>query len=315
MPEFISIDGTDVGLGESKEVRLNIARLPIYTSVHLTVKIFRGDEDGPVLLLTGGMHGDEINGVEIIRRMIANDLITPRKGSVIAIPLVNIYGFIHRERESSDDKDINRSFPGSKQGSLARQVANTLMTKIIPTVNCGVDCHTGGRARANYPQIRCELKDKKNEALARAFAAPITLNSPFIDHSFRKAAHKKGKQILVYETGESERFDAFGIQQGIDGILRLMKYLGMKDEAPGSGKTTVYHKKTWVRASGAGFYHQEAKLGDKVEKKQIVGHISDLYGKEWIAIKGHQKGRIIGINNAPVINKGDALIHLAYEAS
>jgi predicted deacylase len=314
MPEFISINDHKVGFGETKEIRLDIARMPTYTTVHLMVKIFRGKEDGPVLLLTGGMHGDEINGVEIIRRMIADGLLTPQKGSVIAIPLINIYGFIHHERYSSDGKDINRSFPGSKQGSLARQVANTLMQKIIPHIDLGVDCHAGGSARSNFPQLRCSFKIEKNENLARAFSAPVTLDSRPINQSFRKAAHKKGKQIFVYETGETHRFDEFGIQQGIDGILRLMKYLGMRDDAPEAGETTIYQKKTWLRARAAGLYHQRVKLGDKVEKRQILGHISDLYGKEWFTIKSPRKGRIIGINNEPVIYKGDALIHLAYNS-
>jgi predicted deacylase len=313
MPDVIAINNHEVGLGETKEIRIDIARMPTYTSVHLVVKVFSGDEDGPVLLLTGGMHGDEINGVEIIRRMIADNLLDIKNGSVIAIPLVNIYGFIHQERYSSDGKDINRSFPGSKQGSLARQVANTLMEKIIPQIDCGVDCHAGGSERSNYPQIRCSLEFEENKKLARAFAAPVTLHSPFLDQSFRKAAHEKGKQVLVYETGETHRFDDFGIQQGINGILRLMQNLGMRDDAPAPEATTVYHKKTWVRARGAGLYHHKATLGDKIEKGQILGHISDLYGKEWLAIKSPHKGRIIGINNGPVIYKGDALLHIAYD--
>jgi predicted deacylase len=312
MPDIISINSHNIGLGETREIQLNIASLPTHVTVDLSVNIFRGEEDGPVLLLTGGLHGNELNGVEIIRRMIANKLVVPRKGSVIAIPLVNPYGFIHRERDLPDGKDINRSFPGSKRGSLARLVANSLMQKIIPNVDYGVDCHAGGDSRANYPQIRCVLKFEKNAALAHAFAAPVTINSSFINQSFRKEAHKQGKQILVFETGESNRFDAFGIQQGIDGILRVMKYLGMRGEAPEAGETVIYQKRTWLRAHRAGLYQQQAKLGDKVEKKHILGHISDPYGYELYDIKSPRAGRIIGINNAPVINKGDALIHLAY---
>jgi predicted deacylase len=312
MPDIISINNHNVGLGETKEIQLNIASLPTHVTVDLSVNIFRGGEDGPVLMLTGGLHGNELNGMEIIRRMIVDKLVVPRKGSVIAIPLVNPYGFIHRERDLPDGKDINRSFPGSKRGSLARLVANSLMQKIIPNVDCGVDCHAGGDSRANYPQIRCVLKFEKNAALARAFAAPVTINSSFINQSFRKEAHKQGKQILVFETGESNRIDNFGIQQGIDGILRVMKYLGMREEAPEAGETVVYQKRTWLRAHRAGLYQQQAKLGDKVGKKQILGHISDPYGYELYDIKSPRAGRIIGINNAPVINKGDALIHLAY---
>lgn len=312
MPEFISINGHDVGLGEQQEILLNIARLPTYTPIELSVTIARGEEDGPVILLTGGLHGDEINGVEIIRRMIFKDLVMPEKGTVIAIPVVNIYGFIQKQRDLPDGKDINRSFPGSKNGSLARLVSHTLMDKVFPHIDYGIDYHTGGDARANYPQVRCVLKVKKNRKLAEAFAAPITVNSSLIESSFRKAAHKKEKQILVYETGEAHRFDLIGIQEGIDGTLRLMKHLGMRSSAPEPNQTDIYKKTTWVRARYAGLFQQKITLGEKVKKRQVLGHISDPFGKEWFKVISPRDGRIIAINNAPVVHKGDALLHIAY---
>lgn len=312
MPDFISINGHDIGLGEQQEILLNIARLPTYTPIELSVTIARGPEDGPVILLTGGLHGDEINGVEIIRRMISKDLVMPEKGTVIAIPLVNIYGFIQKQRDLPDGKDINRSFPGSKNSSLARLVSHTLMDKIFPHINYGIDYHTGGDARANYPQVRCVLKVEENRMLAEAFAAPITVNSSLIDSSFRKAAHKKDKQILVYETGEAHRFDQFGIQEGIDGTLRLMKHLGMRSSAPEPNNTDVYEKSTWVRAKYAGLFQQKMALGDDVKQRQVLGHISDPFGKEWFKVISPRDGRIIAINNAPVVHKGDALLHIAY---
>ena len=312
MPDYISINNHDIGLGEQKEVLLNIARLPTYTPIDLSVNIFRGEEDGPVLLLTGGLHGDEINGVEIIRRMIQKERIIPEKGTVIAIPLVNIYGFIQKQRDLPDGKDINRSFPGSKSGSLARLVAHTLMEKIFPHIDYGVDFHTGGDSRANFPQIRCLLKNATNRELADAFAAPITVNSSLINKSFRKAAQKKGKEILVYETGEAHRFDQHGIQEGVNGTLRLMKHLGMRSEAPEPNDTDVYHKTTWVRARFAGLFQQKIPLGEHIKKRQVLGHISDPFGQEWFKVVSPQSGRIIGLNNAPVVHKGDALLHIAY---
>ncbi len=312
MPEFISINGQDIGFGEQQEILLNIARLPTYTPIDLSVSVFRGEEDGPVLLLTGGLHGDEINGVEIIRRMIQKELAIPEKGTVIAIPLVNIYGFIQKQRDLPDGKDINRSFPGSKNGSLARLVSHTLMKKVFPHIDYGIDYHTGGNSRSNYPQIRCVLKVKENRKLADAFAAPITVNSSLIDSSFRKAAHKNNKQVLVFETGEAHRFDQFGIQEGIDGTLRLMKHLGMRSEAPEPNDTDIYEKSTWVRARYAGLFQQKTPLGEEVKKRQVLGHISDPFGNEWFKVVSPQNGRIIAINNAPVVHKGDALLHIAY---
>lgn len=312
MPEYISINDQKVGLGETQQILLNIARLPTYTPIELSVNVFRGKEDGPVLLLTGGLHGDEINGVEIIRRLIAKELVMPEKGSVIAIPLVNIYGFIQKQRDLPDGKDINRSFPGSKSGSLARLVANTLMKSIFPCIDYGIDFHTGGDSRSNYPQVRCSFKSNKNKELGNAFSAPVTLDSSLIDKSFRKAAHNKGKEILVFETGEAHRFDRFGIQEGIGGTLRLMKHLGMREDAPEPNDTDIYQKSTWVRARYAGLFQQKMELGDEVNKRQVLGHISDPFGREWFKVVSPQSGRIIALNNAPVVHKGDALLHIAY---
>ncbi|MDX1639752.1 MAG: succinylglutamate desuccinylase/aspartoacylase family protein, partial [Balneolaceae bacterium] len=303
-----------IGRGQQKQIQLNIARLPTYTNIDLPVHVYRGKKDGPVILLTGGLHGDEINGIEIIRRLIVRDLITPEKGTVIAIPLVNVYGFIQNARGVPDGKDINRSFPGINTGSLAKLLAYTLMNEIIPHVDFGIDFHTGGASRANYPQIRCTFDIDKNVELARAFAPPVVLHSSLIEKSFRKAAYRKGKHILVYETGEALRFDEFGIQLAVEGTQRLMKYLGMRSSAPDTDQPTeFFSKSTWIRAKYAGLFRPRVTLGDKINKRQVMGRITDPFGNESYNAVCPRNGRIIGINNTPVVHKGDALIHLAYE--
>lgn len=316
MPDSFTINKHKIEPGQQKEIQLNIARLPTYTNIDLPVHVFRAEKEGPVLLLTGGLHGDEINGIEIIRRMIFQKMLMPEKGSVIAIPLVNVYGFIQNVRGMPDGKDINRSFPGIKGGSLARLLAYTLMNEIIPKIDYGIDFHTGGAARANYPQIRCTVENDNVAELAEAFAPPFIINSTLIEKSFRKAANKKGKHILVYETGESTRFDEFGIQQAIEGTTRLMKHLGMKKEAPQADHSTeTFEKTTWVRAKYAGLFRSKIELGDKVSKRQVLGHITDPYGNERFKSVCPQDGRVIGLNFAPVVHKGDALLHLAYQES
>lgn len=312
MPEVITIHKQKIGLGETKKVDLNIARLPTYTEIDLPVLIYRAKEDGPVLLLTGGLHGDEINGVEIIRRLIEKDDVVPQRGTVIAIPIVNIYGFIQNVRGVPDGKDINRSFPGIKRGSLARLLAYTLMNEIIPQVDCGIDFHTGGASRANYPQIRCTFKVKESKELASAFNAPVMLHSSLIPKSFRSAAHNKGKEIIVFETGESMRFDEYGIEEGIRGTLRLMKHLGMNDDGPAKETCDVYKKSTWVRSKYSGLFSPTIKLGDKLNRRQVLGYIRDPYGELNTRVQAPKDGMVIGINNCPVVNKGDALIHFAY---
>ncbi|MEX0843689.1 MAG: succinylglutamate desuccinylase/aspartoacylase family protein [Balneolaceae bacterium] len=312
MPDFLTINKQKIGLGEQKIVNLSIARLPTYTNIDLMVLVYRAPEDGPVLLLTGGLHGDEINGVEIVRRMIERNIVIPKKGTVIAIPIVNIYGFIQNSRGLPDGKDINRSFPGAKGGSLAKLLAYTLMKEIIPEVDYGIDFHTGGSARANFPQIRCSFKQKKTKQLAKAFGAPVLMHSSLISKSFRSAAHKKGKEILVYETGESLRYDEYGIEEGINGTRRLMKYLGMTDEAPDANKTKEFNNSTWVRTKYAGLFITKAELGEELNKRQVVGLIKDPYGDLNSRVLAPHNGMVIGLNNCPVVNKGDALIHFAY---
>lgn len=312
MPDTITINKKKIGLGEQAEIFLNIARLPTYTNIDLPVYVYRAKEDGPVLLLTGGLHGDEINGIEIIRRMISRDKIIPQRGTVIAIPLVNVYGFIQNVRGLPDGKDINRSFPGSKGGSLAKLLAYNLMNEIIPQIDYGIDFHTGGSSRANYPQVRCTLNIGKNRELAEAFAPPIVVNSSLINKSFRKAAKNKGKHILVYEAGESLRYDDSGIEEGMDGTMRVMKHLEMIDSAPEPNETEFYQKTTWVRAKYAGLFSSKVDLGDHVNRRQVLGHINDPFGKEWFKSISPQDGRVIGLNNSPVVHKGDAIIHLAY---
>lgn len=312
MPEYIEIQNQQIGLGEQRSIYLNIARLPTYTSIDLPVHFYRGKEDGPVLLLTGGLHGDEINGVEIIRRMVVNKSIIPDCGTVIAIPLVNIYGFIQNVRGLPDGKDINRSFPGVKTGSLARILAYTLMQHIVPLIDYGIDFHTGGANRSNYPQIRCDFKKDDNRELAEAFAPPFIVHSKLLDKSFRKAADKKGKRILVYEAGESMRYDDFGIREGIDGTLRLMDNLGMISESPDPHESRTLEKSTWVRAHYAGLFQQNIDLGDEIRRNQLLGYITDPFGNEQFKVKANRSGYIIGLNFTPVIHKGDALMHIGY---
>ncbi len=313
MSDIIQINGEKIERGEDRKLFLRIAKLPTQTNIDLPVRIIRAEQPGPVLLLTGGLHGDEINGIEIVRRMISRKLVTPDRGTVIAIPLMNIYGFIQNVRGVPDGKDINRSFPGSKSGSLAKLVAYTIMNEIIPVIDYGIDFHTGGSSRANLPQIRCVLGEKVNLELAKAFAPPVILHSPLIDMSFRKAAAKKGKQILVYETGESMRFDEKGIKLGIEGTIRVMKHLNMIDKiiTKQEHKTEVYSNSVWARAPLAGLFTPKIELGDIIKKRQLLGAITDPFGIESDKVKSRHDGRVIGLNYSPIVHKGDAIMHIA----
>ncbi|HCM75680.1 MAG TPA: succinylglutamate desuccinylase [Cytophagales bacterium] len=314
--KVVKIAGQEIKPGESKEINIKIARLPSHTQIDTPIFIHRALEDGPVLALMAGMHGDEINGVEIVRRMLDTDLNRAKRGTVVCMPIVNVYGFLNYSREVPDGKDINRSFPGNKSGSLASRVAYHLMKEVIPFIDYGIDFHTGGSARTNYPQVRCVMSNEKNAELAAAFNAPFTIDSPFRPKSLRQAAAKKGKNIIVYEGGESLRFDTHAIEAGLAGALRLMKHLNMIDWAPEANEENrIIWNSTWVRARTAGLFQANIRCGQMVEKNQWLGTITDPFGDFKEQIKAPTTGYVVGLNNAPVINAGDALLHIGLDDS
>jgi predicted deacylase len=314
MPQEIIIHGTRIGLGEQVLTRLNISRLPSGTIIDIPVHVFRGAEDGPVVLLLAGMHGDEVNGVEIVRRLLRRKKLQPEKGTVIAIPVLNIYGFLNFSREVPDGKDVNRSFPGNARGSLASRVAAVFVQEILPWVDFGIDFHTGGASRANYPQVRCLLEDAASARLAQAFGAPFQLNAPFRIKSLRKEAAKNGKTIIVYECGESLRLAEAGIRTGMEGALRVLAALGLqKSELPPPAAGRVCQQARWVRAQVAGMFRTRVKLGQYIRKGQLIGSIADPYGEMSFSIKSPFSGYVVGLNHMAVINQGDALMHVGLD--
>ena len=314
--KVVKIAGHEIRPGESKEIDIKIARLPSHTQIDTPIFVSRAQEDGPVLALMAGMHGDEINGIEIVRRILDTDLNKTKRGTVVCMPIVNVYGFINYSREVPDGKDINRSFPGNKDGSLASRVAYHLMKEVIPFIDYGIDFHTGGAARTNYPQVRCVMAQKINVELASAFHAPFTIDSPFRPHSLRQSSAKKNKTIIVYEGGESLRMDTQAIEVGLAGTLRLMKHLRMIDWAPEpTEENRIIWNSAWVRARTAGLFQSNIRCGQPVEKNQWVGTITDPFGEFKEQIKSPTKGYVVGLNNTPVVNAGDALMHIGLDDS
>lgn len=300
--------------GQNSIVKLNIARLPSGTKIHLSVHVYRSATPGPTVLVSGGLHGDEVNGVEIVRRMIASRLFTNITcGNVIAIPLLNIYGFNNFSRDVTEGKDANRSFPGSKNGSLASRVAYTLSSKILPLIDFGIDYHTGGSSRYNYPQIRFSRGDDHAEALAKTFAAPYLIRSNVLNKTLRKTAMDMNIPILVFEGGESLRFDALSIKEGIAGLKRVLCSKGMLPESAyptPSHSPRLFNKMTWLRADRSGLFRWIKSSGILVEAGELLGVINDPDGQTEVPVLASKKGCIIGHNNSPVINRGEPLFHL-----
>lgn len=313
--EIISIGKIKIERGENRVVNLNVGALPSGTRIEIKANIFRAKEPGPCALVLGGVHGDEINGVEIIRKSLEENLFEDlTKGSVIAIPLLNIYGFINFSREVPDGKDVNRSFPGNSTGSLASRVARTLTRDILPSVDFALDFHTGGASRFNYPQIRYSKTDARAKELGLAFAPPFLIQKPLITKSLRKVARDMDIPVIVYEGGESVRLDGYSISKGYEGMRRVFKSQGMLASAMPANHKVVHTANTgWVRAPKSGLFQWTRSSGAFVARGESMGHIKDPYGTNITKVLAKRPGYIIGHNNASVVNQGDALFHIAYE--
>ncbi|RLK03179.1 succinylglutamate desuccinylase/aspartoacylase family protein [Tenacibaculum discolor] len=309
---IIEIRGQKIGLGESKLIKIPIDRLPTGTLIEIPVYIFNGDQLGPTILLQGGLHGDEVNSVELVRRMLIDKSYKIHRGCVIVVPLLNIFGFLNMSRDMHG-KDVNRSFPGSKTGSLASRMAYYLMKEITNNVDFAIDFHTGGEQRNNFPQIRYTPEDDRALQLANIFNAPFMFGSRLIPKSFRNQCYKNNIPVIVYEGGESLRLEEKAIQQGINGTLRILKHFKMVKESieiPKNPTSIHINKHKWVRAKVAGLFTPIVHNGEKVKKGQVLGHIMDTYGETNFSVKSPYDSYIIAKNNFPIINMGDALFHL-----
>ena len=310
--EAFRIADSTVEAGCQARLELPIARLMSGTPVALPVLVVHGKLEGPAVWLTAAVHGDELCGIEIIRRVL--EAVRPRSmaGTVIAVPVVNVHGFNRGERYLPDRRDLNRSFPGSSRGSLASRIAHLMMTEIIARCSVGVDLHTGSDHRVNLPQIRADLDEARTRELARIFAAPVAIHSRTRDGSLRQAATEAGSSVLLYEAGEADRFDEHAIRAGARGVLRVLRHLGVTSGAPVEPEAVLLSRSTkWLRAAKSGILHLEARLGDDVSKGQIVATIYDPFGKRLARVRARVGGLIIGHTQRPLVNRGDAILHMA----
>ncbi len=310
--EPFELGGTVVRPGTRKKIELPIAKLPSGTSVGLPVMVLHGRAEGPTISVSAAVHGDEINGIEIIRRVLAH--LDPRTmaGTVLAVPTVNVFGFLSGDRYLPDRRDLNRSFPGSYRGSLAARIAYLFFNRIVTRCDAGIDLHTGSDGRTNLPQIRADLSDPTTRELALAFAPPIMLNSATRDGSVRAAAAKLGLPMLLFEGGEANRYDEAAITAGEHGLVRVMGHLGVLDAPPPPpGRVIESHRSRWVRARRSGLALPGVALGDEVSAGDPLAVIHDTFGARLGRITSPVDGIVIGRNEHPLVNQGDALIHIA----
>ncbi|HDZ15360.1 hypothetical protein LCGC14_1141630 [marine sediment metagenome] len=314
----IEILGQTITKGKGALVNLDIAKLHTRTKIQVPIIIERGKKDGPTLLITGGIHGNEINGIEIVRQLVAKKYNKPDSGMVICIPVVNVFGFLNQKRQFPDGRDLNRVFPGSPRGSLASRFAYHIIKEIVPLVDYCIDYHTGGDSRFNMPQIRVGAEDSENLALAKVFNPPFIIQSARREKSFRETLHKLDKKVLLFEGGKSIHIDKVVTQMGIAGALRIMQHLGMRrfdreiDElVVKEFEPVILHNTQWIRAKYSGMFHPFVDLGKKVKKGDTLGSISGPFGYFERKIKAPHTGYLICINEAPIVTQGDAIFHVS----
>ncbi len=311
--------GHRIGLGESKTIDFSIAKLYTSTKVEIPVIIERALLPRPTVLMTAGVHGDEINGVEIVRQTIAKKINKPKKGTIICIPILNIFGFLNADRAFPDGRDLNRVFPGSKKGSLASRVAYHLTNMILPHVNYCLDFHTGGASRFNAAQIRVRPNDDLLMQLAEKFSAPFIVLAPNIEKSFRTACAKKDIPILLFEGGKSLNSNKYIVKHGVEGVMRFLNHLEMLDEKfqvpKAISNSVLIEKSKWIRAQRSGLLHVKIDCNKHVKKDEFLATITDPYGTMRFKVKAPNEGYIINVNHAPIVHQGDAIFHISTVAT
>jgi predicted deacylase len=307
------IGGRPTPPGRRTRVEIPAARIATGAWFHLTVEAVRGVRPGPVIWLSGAIHGDEPIGVEIIRQVLEHVDPTTFSGTLLAVPIVNVFGFISQSRYLPDRRDLNRSFPGSSKGSLGAQLAELFMTEVVSHCAFGIDFHCGSNDRVNHPNVRGNLDDPETQRLARAFGAPVMVHSKPPRGSLREAASAVGVRTLLFEGGEANRFDAGAVREGVDGVLRCLSALDMWDGEPrAAGHSAWESRRTfWQRAPRSGILRPTVELGDVVSKGQTIGYITDISGDERRPVAARNEGLVFGLRLAPLVHRGDAIAHLA----
>ena len=313
----VTIGGVSIPPNSHKQVHIRLPRLYDYTEMTIPVKVVRGKKEGHRLFVSAAIHGDEINGVETIKRLLHHPDIESTQdmcGTLIVVPIVNVFGYNNKSRYLPDRRDLNRCFPGHPQGPLASQLAYTFMEEIVKKSTHGIDLHTGAINRTNIPQIRACLEQDETNKLAQVFNAPVIIDAQLRDGSLREAARELDMPILLFEGGEALRFDDYAIDTALRGILNVMHEIGMiKTKHERDKNTSIFTARTshWVRAPQSGSLQSFVKVGDTVKKKQILGVISDPFGYHATRVDSPLNGIVIGATTLPLINTGDASFHIA----
>lgn len=311
--EPFAIGGDEVAPGRRRRLEIPVARLPTGTWVSLPVEVLHGRRPGPRVWINGAIHGDEVNGVAVVRRVMGRLRASRLCGTVIGVPVVNVFGFITLDRYLPDRRDLNRSFPGSPRGSMAAQLAHLFFTEVVARCDLGIDLHSGSNFRENLPQIRGDFTDPVTRRLAAAFGAPVMLHSALRRGSLREAATSRGKQVLLYEAGEALRYDERYVHMGERGVLRVLTAVGAWSDPvePPKRPTLESRQSIWGRASRSGLLEIDVELGQQVAQRQELGRIYNTFGNEHSTVRAPEEGIVIALSRAAHVNRGEAVVHIA----
>jgi predicted deacylase len=314
MREVFQLGGVEVPAGTRAAVDLPITDLSTHTPITMPVVVTHGRRTGPRLFVCAAIHGDEINGVEIIRRLLQLSALKKLRGTLIAVPVVNVPGFLALSRYLPDRRDLNRCFPGSARGSLASRLAKLFLDEIVGRATHGIDLHTGAIHRDNFPQIRGNLEESETDRMARSFGVPVVINTGFREGSLREAAAKRGVPVVVYEGGEALRFHEPTVRAGVNGVVRVMRALEMlpaKRRLGAGREPLIIGSSQWIRAPRSGLLRTVSPLGQQVKKDDVLGMITDPFGENEVEVVATRGGIVIGKTNLPLVHEGDGLFHVA----
>ena len=312
--EFI-INGIKIQKGTKKTINIELPKL-YNTPTKLPIRVIRGKEDGPTIFISAAIHGDELNGIEIIRRFRNLKILNKLRGNIILVPIVNIYGVMNLSRYLPDRRDLNRYFPGTSEGSLTSRIAKIFFDEIVLKCDLGIDLHTASIHKSNLPQIRTNIDDENTFRLAKAFEAPVVLHSELRDGSLRSVAQEKGVPILLYEAGEALRFDEQSIKIGVKGIVNVLRANEMLPKSSKTGKRKIIplvaRNSSWLRATQSGILRTLKDLGDTVKEGETIAYINEpLDDQNIYKLTAPYDGVIIGKTKIPLIQEGDAVFHIA----
>ncbi|MFP4275406.1 MAG: succinylglutamate desuccinylase/aspartoacylase family protein [Paracoccaceae bacterium] len=308
------LGGALIAPGTRRTVDLPVSILSDHTPVTMSVHVIHGRRPGPVVFVSAAIHGDEVIGVEIVRRLLRAQPLRGMSGTLLAVPIVNTYGFLSHSRYLPDRRDLNRVFPGHPSGSLASRLAHLFMEEIVSRSDLGIDLHSAAIRRVNLPQIRLTPGNARLAELGRAFGAPVMMTSKLREGSLRMAAEEAGVDVLLYEAGEGLRFDEYAARAGVSGLLRVLHHLGMigaKGVPRRRGRSLLCRNSSWYRAPVGGLMRTYRGTGDLVEPGTVLGAVSDPFGEVEHEVLAEETGIIVGRTNMPVVNEGDALFHVA----